>query len=328
MRIRTKAAGLVLTLVSLVVGMVAANLILVERAGVERDFGARTDSLLEGVSRLARESLLAKDELMLLSYLMFLMKDHPELEIAVVSRKGHTSVIGEVKTELFYRTITLTDPTAAQFKSSSKALDTAASESAAAAETAAASEAAAGAQGQDLPQDPSLPKLSVTKTAGREALPPSTFMIQLGFSKTILDRQARAAVKALMARISIIAGLGLLLASAGAWWLGKLITRPVTELAAASESLSRGDLDARVNPSSDDELGGLGRSFNAMASRLREQIRFKEDLLSTLSHELRTPLGGLKGYVELLESAPSEPPAERAKSLRVMADTISQMEKS
>src|SRR5262249_57924883 len=49
-----------------------------------------------------------------------------------------------------------------------------------------------------------------------------------------------------------------------------------------------------------DEIGGLARSFNRMADRLRELDRLKEELFSHISHELRTPLTSVKEATHLL----------------------------
>src|SRR5262249_31228600 len=53
-----------------------------------------------------------------------------------------------------------------------------------------------------------------------------------------------------------------------ALFLSKLVTRPVAALAEATQEISRGRLDYRVEVRAADELGDLVRSFNRMAAEL------------------------------------------------------------
>jgi nitrogen fixation/metabolism regulation signal transduction histidine kinase len=60
-----------------------------------------------------------------------------------------------------------------------------------------------------------------------------------------------------------------------ALYLSKLVTRPVSALAEATEEISRGHLDYRIEVPAADELGQLVNSFNQMAAELessRQQI--------------------------------------------------------
>src|ERR1051325_4807050 len=60
-----------------------------------------------------------------------------------------------------------------------------------------------------------------------------------------------------------------------ALFLSKLVMRPIAALAEATQEISRGRLDYRVEVSAADEIGDLVRSFNRMAEELesnRHQI--------------------------------------------------------
>jgi two-component system, NtrC family, sensor histidine kinase KinB len=64
--------------------------------------------------------------------------------------------------------------------------------------------------------------------------------------------------------------------------MGRALVDPVLELTEGVRALGRGRLDGRVTVTGDDELGELGRSFNAMASRLRDlEQGFRAKLLRT-----------------------------------------------
>lgn len=296
MKIRTKISLLVTLLITAVIGGVAGDLIWVEQHRVRLEFSTRVDALMEGVLRFGRESLSSRDELMLLSYLRFLMNDYPEIELVTVSRQGHTSLLGSVRTQLFYKTLTITEKNAATFKAA-----------------------------HYVPPQKHLPAAANPDQIKR--LPPSTFTIQIGFSKTVLDENIRRAQKALAANILGIAGIGLLLGIAGSLWLGRLLSQPITALASAAKSLGEGKLDTTVAAGGRDEIGDLAGQFNRMSANIRDLIRFKEDLLSTLSHELNTPLGGLKGFLEYLQDEHiAQAPRERAESYETMAEAVKQME--
>ncbi len=55
------------------------------------------------------------------------------------------------------------------------------------------------------------------------------------------------------------------------WAVARNLTSPLSQLVAAARSVSRGDLSARSNVRTADEIGVLGASFDAMAERLERQ---------------------------------------------------------
>src|SRR5581483_11868863 len=69
----------------------------------------------------------------------------------------------------------------------------------------------------------------------------------------------------------------------------KIVTRPLSALAEATQEISRGQLDYRVDVSSADEIGDLVRSFNRMAEDLeasRRQIEASSRDLGAVNAEL------------------------------------------
>jgi len=77
------------------------------------------------------------------------------------------------------------------------------------------------------------------------------------------------------------------------WLVTAYITRPVRQLAAIVERFGGGELKARATPRSNDEIGNLGHSFNAMAERIETLLMTERQLLQDVSHELRSPLARL-----------------------------------
>ncbi len=58
----------------------------------------------------------------------------------------------------------------------------------------------------------------------------------------------------------------------------KTVTRPIARLARAAATLAEGDLTARAEVKSHDELGDLARAFNDMAPKLLERVKLKNDM--------------------------------------------------
>jgi len=96
---------------------------------------------------------------------------------------------------------------------------------------------------------------------------------------------------------------------------GRAIAGPISALAAASQRLADGDLNARVTVKGEDEIGALQRGFNSMAARLQESLKRESEqrerleallaanreLVANVSHELRTPVALIRGHLEAIE---------------------------
>jgi two-component system sensor histidine kinase/response regulator len=121
--------------------------------------------------------------------------------------------------------------------------------------------------------------------------------------------------------IAVIAGI----------YLSQRITKPITDLCAATRRISQGNLDTRIDVKSKDEIGELASSFNQMMADLkrttvsRDELaqevferknaqkalweakqqaesasQAKSDFLANMSHEIRTPMNAIIGFTELL----------------------------
>jgi signal transduction histidine kinase len=87
-------------------------------------------------------------------------------------------------------------------------------------------------------------------------------------------------------------------------WLAVVgIVSPIRKVTAIVERFGDGDLSARANMHRRDEIGGLARSFNAMADRLQTLVMSERRLLQDISHELRSPLTRLKLAIRLARTA-------------------------
>ncbi len=113
-------------------------------------------------------------------------------------------------------------------------------------------------------------------------------------------------------------------------FITRSITQPIHRLAAAAQTVARGDLKQQIEIvclSGEDEIGQLSAAFDYMVTQLRnlrktledkvqartreltdayarlqELDRVKDQFVQNVSHELRTPVGIILAYAELLDN--------------------------
>ncbi|GII82848.1 hypothetical protein Ssi03_08380 [Sphaerisporangium siamense] len=102
-------------------------------------------------------------------------------------------------------------------------------------------------------------------------------------------------------------GLAALLSVGMVQLLGRGMTLPLREMAAAAQTIAKGRYGMRVSATSRDEVGELARAFNAMAADLGEVDRQRRELVANVSHELRTPIAGLQAVLENVVDGVSAP---------------------
>ena len=76
--------------------------------------------------------------------------------------------------------------------------------------------------------------------------------------------------------VLVTVSVSALLAVLAATWLFWQITRPLARLREAAEQVAGGNLEARVNVRSKDEVGRVGLAFNHMAGQLQRQEGFAQ----------------------------------------------------
>ena len=106
----------------------------------------------------------------------------------------------------------------------------------------------------------------------------------------------------------------------------RFINIPIKKLTETMRKVEKGDLTARVNVKSRDEIGNLAQNLNTMIEKLnlakQEAEQYHQELIqradrmasigelaSGIAHEIRNPLAGIQGAVQILvEGFPKEDP--------------------
>lgn len=148
-----------------------------------------------------------------------------------------------------------------------------------------------------------------------------TIQAQRGFVDAY-ENDRKQTIAAINRQVSIAAAAVAGVALAAAFWLARRIVRPVEELTEAARRLEGGELSRRVAVNSADEIGSLGRAFNAMAESIERNETLRKQMTSDVAHELRTPLNNISGYLDAMADGVVEPTPEVVGSLQEEADLL------
>ncbi len=165
------------------------------------------------------------------------------------------------------------------------------------------------------PDQHGLTQQSLTQQGSSQPSPNQPLMgvLLVGSSRRPLIELQRRIISTAM----LVGGLGILVAVIASVWFGARVTRPVVSLADAARRVAAGDLAAKVEIDSHDELGELAAAFNHMTEDLLQQkdravqaerVAAWRELARRLAHELKNPLFPLQVTVENLLRAKEKSP--------------------
>lgn len=119
-----------------------------------------------------------------------------------------------------------------------------------------------------------------------------------GTARVVLSqRRMEAQIRETRWELGALTVVTLLLGGVAAALVARRIARPVRELAAGAEAISRGELNQRIERSGRDEIGHLAIAFNHMATQLLQQRTALEAAHSELHHHFEE-LADLKSYTD------------------------------
>ena len=122
-----------------------------------------------------------------------------------------------------------------------------------------------------------------------------------------------ATLTSLAGALLLIGVVGTALAGLIGYAVSRSAVRPIEILTGAAEDVARTqDLDSRIDVRTDDEVGRLATSFNAMLAALEESRDQQRRLVRDAGHELRTPLTALRTNIEFLARYDDIPDDQRS----------------
>ncbi len=122
-----------------------------------------------------------------------------------------------------------------------------------------------------------------------------------------------------------------LLVAFAVWYFAGHALRPVELIRLQAASISGSTIHRRVpEPGTDDEVGRLAHTMNAMLDRLEQSSQRQRQFVSDASHELRSPLASIRANLEvaLRNSDRADWPAVARRALaedQRMEDTVSEL---
>jgi signal transduction histidine kinase len=141
-------------------------------------------------------------------------------------------------------------------------------------------------------------------------------------------RFSRADVIGFRAFLVVAGVIALIAAATATWFVSGRALRPLRRLAETTDEIGgTGDVSRRLPPvSSDDAVGRLTTSFNAMMdrlgaaqSRLSENAEAQQRFLADASHELRSPLTTIRSNAGFLLERPDAAESDRREALADIA---------
>lgn len=147
---------------------------------------------------------------------------------------------------------------------------------------------------------------------------------------TTQERQTLAVVQqaTLATGVFLLAGLSVVV-----YLMTIQVLRPVRAARLAAERLAAGHLDDRMAVGGAEDLAGLARSMNHMATELEHKISELEDLstlqqrfVSDVSHELRTPLTTIRMASEVLYAHREQFDVTSARSAELLSAELDRFE--
>jgi signal transduction histidine kinase len=134
--------------------------------------------------------------------------------------------------------------------------------------------------------------------------------------------------------VILITGVGIaLIVIAFSLFMARRLTRPLALLTQAAEEMKAGNYNQRVEqPGSQDELGRLALTFNAMADKiaadvneLRKQEQLRRDLIANIAHDLITPLTAIQGYSEAIGDDVISSPEQRHETAQLIGREVQRL---
>lgn len=122
------------------------------------------------------------------------------------------------------------------------------------------------------------------------------------------------------------AAIALAVGVASAFFLLRRLLRTIGRITETAEEIGAGRLDQRLgSQQSEDEVGELARTFDAMLDHMALAMSSQRRLLADVSHQLRTPLTVVRGHLEVLARTGADDETAVRETIELVVDELDHM---
>lgn len=134
----------------------------------------------------------------------------------------------------------------------------------------------------------------------------------------------RALTPTVVGRILIALLIGFVVAVIAAFFLARVLAKPLVNLAGAARQMAAGQRNVPLEPSRIAEVTDVENALGALDQALRHSEGRQREFLLSISHELRTPLTAIRGYAQALADGVVAPDAveQVGKTLEAEAERL------
>lgn len=109
--------------------------------------------------------------------------------------------------------------------------------------------------------------------------------------------------------------------------IGRSVTKPLGQMAGASEAMASGDYEQRVPITGPDEIKRVAGNFNAMASKVAASNQAQRDFVANVSHDLKTPLTSIRGWSQAILDGAARNFDQQRHAAGIIQDEADRMER-
>ena len=123
--------------------------------------------------------------------------------------------------------------------------------------------------------------------------------------------------------------LAILFAGCTIWIHSKVFKKSyyqLKDIKSAAIEVSKGNLDAKIQKNSSDEVGEITEVFNVMSSNLKTERNRVKEFMEDFSHEVKTPLTLVKSYNQALMDHIIQTPEEQHKCYHLIDREMNRMQ--